>query len=145
MTCALVVTLFALLHPSPEAVKGPLVQGDMGRACLLQVDLNQPPYGLSSTYGKCVGAPKARKTLIRNGYRSLIVNPELRFNAHHRNLSAAGDSGDDRNLRSGRDRARESTCISDILVPNKNIDMLPHLSLFGYDAISNSGVLCPER
>ena len=62
---------------------------------------------------------KAQKTLIGRGYRSLMVNPELRLNAHlnaqHRNLSAAADCGDNRNLTSGRDGARRprSECAQD--------------------------------
>jgi len=73
-----------------------------------------------------------------------LMHITMHITGTDRNLSAAADSGDDRNLRSGRDGAGESTSISDILVPNENIDMLPHLALFGYEAISNSGVVCPE-
>src|SRR2546425_28324 len=59
-------------------------------------------------------------------------------------VSATTDGWDDRNLRSGGDGTRESTCISDIFVPNEKIDMFPHLSLLGYDTISNAGIDCPE-
>src|SRR5438132_5568670 len=59
-------------------------------------------------------------------------------------VSATTDGGDDRNLRSGGDGTRESTCISDIFVPNEDIDMFAHLSLLRCDAISNARVECPE-
>ena len=57
---------------------------------------------------------------------------------------ATTDGRDDRNLRSVGDGTRESTCISDIFVPNENIDMLPQLSLLRRDAISNTRVECPQ-
>src|SRR5439155_2276378 len=57
---------------------------------------------------------------------------------------ATTDGRDDQNLRSVGDWTRESTCISDIFVPNENIDMLPQLSLLRRDAISNTRVECPQ-
>lgn len=57
---------------------------------------------------------------------------------------AATDGGDDRNLRSGWDWACESARIADIFAPDENIDVFPHLSLLGCDAISNAGVEGPE-
>jgi hypothetical protein len=60
-------------------------------------------------------------------------------------LSATTDCGYDRNLTSGRDRAREATRIADVFVPDENIDVFPHLPLLGCDAISHSWIECPER
>jgi len=59
-------------------------------------------------------------------------------------LSATANGRDDRNLRSGGDRARESTCISDVFVRDENVDVFPHLSLLRCDAIPNARVECPE-
>jgi transposase len=59
-------------------------------------------------------------------------------------LSATTNSGDDRNLRSCGDGARESTCISDVFVRDENVDVFPHLSLLRCDAIPNARVECPE-
>jgi hypothetical protein len=59
-------------------------------------------------------------------------------------FSATTNGRDDRNLASGGDWARESTCISDMFITDENINVFPHLSLLGCDAIANSRVEGPE-
>jgi hypothetical protein len=60
-------------------------------------------------------------------------------------LSAATtNSGHDRNLRSAGHATRESTRISDVLVPDENVDVFSHLTLLRYDAISNARIECPQ-
>jgi hypothetical protein len=59
-------------------------------------------------------------------------------------LSATSDGRDDRNLRSGGDGTRKSTCITNILVPDENIDMFPNFSLLRCNAISKARVECPQ-
>jgi hypothetical protein len=60
-------------------------------------------------------------------------------------LSATRDGRDDRNLRSGGDGTRKSTRVTNILVPDENIDMFPNFSLLCCNAISNARVECPQR
>src|SRR5882724_9913370 len=52
-------------------------------------------------------------------------------------FSAATNGGNDRNLSSGGDWTRESTCISDMFIADEDINMFTHLPLLGYDAIAN--------
>ena len=59
-------------------------------------------------------------------------------------FSATTNGRDDRNLGSGGDWARESTCISDMFITDENINVFPHLSLLGCDAIANARVEGPE-
>src|SRR6476646_9688105 len=59
-------------------------------------------------------------------------------------FSATTNGGDDRNLGSGGDWTRESTCISDMFITDENINVFPHLSLLGCDAIANARIEGPE-
>jgi len=60
-------------------------------------------------------------------------------------VSATANGRNNRNLTSGCDGARESTRISDVFIPDENIDVLSHLSLLSCDAISDARIECPER
>jgi hypothetical protein len=55
-------------------------------------------------------------------------------------FSATTNGGDDRNLSSSGDWTRESTGISDMFIADEDINMFPHLSLLGNDAIANSRI-----
>src|ERR1700722_18522528 len=66
--------------------------------------------------------------------------------AHDRNsLGATTNGGDDGNLASVGDGAREPTRIPDVFVTDENIDVLPHVPLFGCDAIPKARIDYPER
>src|SRR4029077_9940599 len=60
-------------------------------------------------------------------------------------LSATTNGGDDGNLASVGDGARESTRIPDVFVTDEKIDVLPHLALLRCDAIPNARIDYPER
>ena len=52
--------------------------------------------------------------------------------------------GDDRDLGAVRNRRRQLTQESNILVAQKNIDMLAHFALFVREPVAQPGITCPQ-
>ena len=88
-----------------------------------------------------------RKTSKRSKPETILRLPDLRQCCLLMTgiLSATTNGGDDGNLASVGDGARESTRIPDVFVTDENIDVLPHVPLFGCDAIPKARIDYPER
>jgi len=74
-----------------------------------------------------------------------MASAQTSSTAGHRTvLASTADGWYDRDLTSGCDRSRKSTRISSVFLPDKNVDVFPHLSLLRCDTISDSWIDCPE-
>ena len=54
--------------------------------------------------------------------------------------SAAGDGGDDRDFRVGRERSGKAAGVADVFIADEEIDVFADLALFGENAVANAGV-----
>jgi len=59
-------------------------------------------------------------------------------------LSAAADGGNDRNIRARGDTAGQPTGIANVFVADENVDVLAHLALLVEDAIAQAGMELPK-